>query len=45
MGFQIFRGYRFGKVANNLSLDAEVGYMDTGDMDMQYPVLPGVMKK
>lgn len=34
-GFQIFGGYRFGEVAKNVSLDAEVGYMDTGDMDTQ----------
>ncbi|BAU50334.1 hypothetical protein SVA_3800 [Sulfurifustis variabilis] len=31
-GFQIFGGYEFGQLARNVSLDAEVGYMDSGDM-------------
>lgn len=31
-GFQLFAGYRFGEIAQNIHLDAEVGYMDTGDM-------------
>lgn len=31
-GFQIFGGYQFGQVAQNISLDAEVGYMDSGDL-------------
>lgn len=34
-GFQIFGGYAFGEMAKNLHLDAEVGYMDTGTMDVQ----------
>ncbi|HEY7658540.1 MAG TPA: outer membrane beta-barrel protein [Burkholderiales bacterium] len=33
VGWQIFGGYGFGQVANNLYFDAEVGYMDTGDME------------
>lgn len=32
-GFQLFAGYGFGEVAPNINIDAEVGYMDTGDMD------------
>lgn len=31
-GFQIFGGYEFGEVAQNIRLDAEVGYMDSGDL-------------
>lgn len=33
VGWQIFGGYGFGQVASNLYIDAEVGYMDTGDME------------
>jgi len=33
-GFQIFGGYHFGKMANNIKLDLEAGYMDTGNMDV-----------
>jgi hypothetical protein len=33
-GFQIFGGYHFGKAANNIKLDLEIGYMDTGSMDV-----------
>ena len=33
VGWQVFGGYGFGQVASNLYLDAEVGYMDTGDME------------
>jgi len=33
-GFQIFGGYHFGKMANNIKLDLEIGYMDTGSMDV-----------
>jgi hypothetical protein len=36
-GFQIFGGYEFGKVAQNVSLDAEVGYMDSGDLCVDLP--------
>lgn len=32
-GFQIFTGYGFGEVAPNINIDAEVGYMDTGNMN------------
>ena len=31
-GFQIFGGYGFGEVTRNVFIDAEVGYMDTGNM-------------
>lgn len=31
-GFQVFGGYEFGQVAQNISVDAEVGYMDSGDL-------------
>ena len=33
VGWQIFGGYEFGAVSRNVFIDAEVGYMDTGDMD------------
>ncbi len=39
-GFQFFGGYHFGKIANNLKLDLEVGYMDTGSMDVTVNVPP-----
>lgn len=38
-GYQFFGGYRFGQIASNIELDAEVGYMDTGDMDINRTVL------
>jgi hypothetical protein len=31
-GWQFFGGYGFGEVTRNLFIDAEVGYMDTGNM-------------
>jgi opacity protein-like surface antigen len=31
-GFQIFGGYGFGEVTRSVFIDAEVGYMDTGNM-------------
>lgn len=31
-GFQLFGGYGFGEVARNVNIDAEVGYMDSGDL-------------
>lgn len=31
-GFQVFAGYGFGEVAQNINIDAEVGYMDSGDL-------------
>ncbi|MFP5350350.1 MAG: outer membrane beta-barrel protein [Gammaproteobacteria bacterium] len=34
-GYQFFGGYEFGQVAQNVALDLEVGYMDTGDMDVR----------
>lgn len=37
-GFQFFGGYHFGKIANNLKLDLEIGYMDTGNMDVSVNV-------
>ncbi|MBI3545205.1 MAG: outer membrane beta-barrel protein [Gammaproteobacteria bacterium] len=37
-GFQFFGGYHFGKIANNLKLDLEIGYMDTGNMDVSVDV-------
>lgn len=33
VGGQIFGGYSFGEVTPKVFLDAEVGYMDTGDME------------
>jgi opacity protein-like surface antigen len=33
LGWQIFGGYQFGELAKNLRFDAEVGYMDSGDME------------
>ncbi len=38
-GFQFFGGYQFGDVANNVKLDAEVGYMTTGNMCVNVPIL------
>jgi opacity protein-like surface antigen len=32
VGWQIFGGYGFGEVSRNVFIDAEVGYMDTGNM-------------
>lgn len=32
-GYQLFAGYGFGEIAPNVEVDAEFGYMDTGDMD------------
>lgn len=32
-GFQIFAGYNFPAIAPKLYVDAEAGYMDTGDLD------------
>jgi opacity protein-like surface antigen len=32
VGWQIFGGYGFGEVTKNVFIDAEIGYMDTGDM-------------
>lgn len=32
LGWQIFGGYGFGEVAPKVFIDAEIGYMDTGDM-------------
>ena len=34
-GFQFFGGYEFGQVAQNIAVDLEVGYMDTGSMDVR----------
>jgi len=34
VGFQFFGGYHAGRIANNLEGDIEIGYMDTGDMDV-----------
>lgn len=31
-GWQLFGGYGFGEVTRNVFIDAEVGYMDSGDM-------------
>lgn len=33
IGYQIFGGYGFGQVSPNVFIDAEVGYMDTGNME------------
>ncbi|MFL6654023.1 MAG: outer membrane beta-barrel protein, partial [Sulfurifustis sp.] len=37
VGYQFFGGYEFGELAQNFKLDVEVGYMDTGDMDVDLP--------
>ncbi len=34
LGFQFLGGYHLGRIANNLQADIEVGYMDTGNMDV-----------
>lgn len=34
-GYQLFAGYRFGELARNIRLDAEAGYLDTGDMEVR----------
>lgn len=34
-GYQFFGGYEFGEIASGIALDAEVGYMNTGDMDVR----------
>lgn len=34
-GYQFFGGYEFGQVAQNVAVDLEVGYMDTGSMDVR----------
>ena len=39
-GTQVFGGYEFGEVAKNIAMDAEVGYMDTGDMDLPGAATP-----
>jgi hypothetical protein len=39
-GFQIFGGYRFGEFAPKWQADVEVGYMDTGNMDVEVCVPP-----
>jgi opacity protein-like surface antigen len=39
-GTQVFGGYEFGEVAKNIAMDAEVGYMDTGDMDLPGTATP-----
>ena len=39
-GWQIFAGYPFGEVAKNIRLDGEVGYMDTGTMDLPASATP-----
>lgn len=33
-GYQLFAGYGFGELARNIRVDAEVGYMDTGNMNV-----------
>lgn len=39
-GLQIFGGYPFGEVAKNIHVDAEAGYMDTGNMDLPASATP-----
>jgi hypothetical protein len=34
-GYQFFGGYSFGEVRSRLNLDAEVGYMDSGNMKLK----------
>lgn len=38
IGYQFFGGYEFGELAPNFKLDLEVGYMNTGDMDVKHCV-------
>jgi hypothetical protein len=33
-GWQVFGGYRFGEIAPKFYADVEVGYMETGDMEV-----------
>jgi hypothetical protein len=33
-GVQVFGGYAFGEISSGILLDAEVGYMTTGDMEV-----------
>jgi len=40
-GFQIFGGYNFPRIAPNLYVDAEAGYMDTGKLDRCAPSICG----
>lgn len=35
IGYQFFGGYTFGEVQPRLNLDAEVGYMDSGNMKVR----------
>jgi len=37
-GYQFFGGYGLGPVAKNINLDLELGYMDTGNMDVDVSV-------
>ncbi|HKX39446.1 MAG TPA: outer membrane beta-barrel protein [Burkholderiales bacterium] len=39
-GWQIFGGYRFGEFAPKWQADVEVGYMETGDMEVEVCVPP-----
>jgi hypothetical protein len=39
-GFQIFGGYRFGEFAPKWQADVEVGYMETGNMNVEVCVPP-----
>jgi hypothetical protein len=39
-GTQVFVGYPFGEVAKNIKMDVELGYMDTGNMDLPAGVPP-----
>ena len=40
-GFQIFGGYNFPRIAPKLYVDAEAGYMDTGNLDRRGVCGPG----
>jgi hypothetical protein len=40
IGFQFFGGYSFGRVAPQLQMDAELGYMQTGNMKLSGCPLP-----
>lgn len=42
MGFQLFGGYDLPAKLSNGKLSVEIGYMDTGDMDVAVPFFPGV---
>ena len=39
IGWQVLGGYEIAEVVKNIFVDAEVGYMDTGNMDVNCPII------